>query len=85
MNGSVVRDPQSLQWLTLALARRGDAFVPAHNAFVRWSRHMGAPIPAPMAGANVKVSWVAGADHEMDTSIPGATFIRDTLLAECVP
>ncbi|MBK9260006.1 MAG: hypothetical protein IPM54_09240 [Polyangiaceae bacterium] len=36
-------------------------------------------------GANVKVSYVAGAAHEMDQSIEGATFIRDTLLAECAP
>jgi len=36
-------------------------------------------------GANVKLSYVAGAAHEMDQSVEGATFIRDTLLAECVP
>lgn len=36
-------------------------------------------------GANVKLSYVVGAAHEMDQSVEGGTFIRDTLLAECVP
>lgn len=36
-------------------------------------------------GAKVKLSYVAGAAHEMDQSVEGASFIRDTLLAECVP
>ncbi len=36
-------------------------------------------------GANVKLTYVAGAAHEMDQSVEGATAIRDTLLAECVP
>ena len=36
-------------------------------------------------GNNVKLTYVAGAAHEMDQSVEGATAIRDTLLAECVP
>lgn len=36
-------------------------------------------------GAAVKLTYVAGAAHEMDQSMEGATAIRDTLLAECVP
>lgn len=35
--------------------------------------------------ANVKLTYVAGAAHEMDQSVEGGTAIRDTLLAECVP
>ncbi len=36
-------------------------------------------------GAKVKLTYVAGAAHEMDQSMRGATAIRDTMLAECVP
>ncbi len=36
-------------------------------------------------GANVKLTYVTGAEHEMDKTVEGATAIRDTLLAECVP
>lgn len=36
-------------------------------------------------GAKVKIDFVTGAPHEMDTTMEGAIAIRDTLLAECVP
>lgn len=37
------------------------------------------------AGASVEISYVAGADHEMDTSVEGSDAIRDALLESCAP